>query len=502
VNDVAAMKAADVAVALLNGFGSENSKESQIDFDDERRRKNLSLERIGSNRKKAITSRSSKRKELQDRVNTRMRKAQEDVRRRAAVRQGKDLDAGDEIELDMQHLKDMVSATMEAAKKERQRARSLKLGGGDAARILAQERQNSSPSSQETDEMTSSTIKPGEASLAASFSCLHPSIGGVDSILRAGVATAACALATQEGIALHSLMACYHLASLYRDGFRYGKRMWPVELFMYQIVESARYTASCTPRSRLPPSRLLRPAQSMFHGSFLLSTVAQAAIHLATMAVAVSYGRHLEKTSGSIKSSQIKLVEGRRNKKLGKVLSALAESELQDENEKFEPGLFRRPPFRPNYETNIVFIMSILQSTVSSLINHKGKPYYRTILESRELCFVSAVTALFSVVCITGNFPFILDILELRPLPSRKSKYILLGIITFNVLACIGCKTLSEFLFLRKRETTVPRVKVSITKNAADAEETLLIEEAKQNRRGMMITFGLLGYLVLETLFV
>ena len=223
MNDVAAMKAADVAVALLNGFGSENSKESQIDFDDERRRKNLSLERIGSNRKKAITSRSSKRKELQDRVNTRMRKAQEDVRRRAAVRQGKDLDAGDEIELDMQHLKDMVSATMEAAKKERQRARSLKLGGGDAARILAQERQNSSPSSQETDEMTSSTIKPGEASLAASFSCLHPSIGGVDSILRAGVATAACALATQEGIALHSLMACYHLASLYRDGFRYGK---------------------------------------------------------------------------------------------------------------------------------------------------------------------------------------------------------------------------------------------------------------------------------------
>jgi len=220
------------------------------------------------------------------------------------------------------------------------------------------------------------------------------------------------------------------------------------------------------------------------------------------MAVAISYGRHLEKTSGSIKSSQIKLVEGRRNKKLGKVLSALAESELQDENEKFEPGLFRRPPFRPNYETNIVFIMSILQSTVSSLINHKGKPYYRTILESRELCFVSAVTALFSVVCITGNFPFILDILEIRPLPSRKSKFILLGIITFNILACIGCKTLSEFLFLRKRETTVPRVKVSITKTAADAEETLLIEEAKQNRRGMMITFGLLGYLVLETLFV
>jgi hypothetical protein len=68
-------------------------------------------------------------------------------------------------------------------------------------------------------------IKPGEASLVAAFSCLHPSIDGVDSILRTGIATAACALATHDMIALHSLMSCYYLVSLYRDGFRYGKNM-------------------------------------------------------------------------------------------------------------------------------------------------------------------------------------------------------------------------------------------------------------------------------------
>jgi hypothetical protein len=80
-------------------------------------------------------------------------------------------------------------------------------------------------SNQEYEDKTATTIKPGEASLVAAFSCLHPSIDGVDSILRTGIATAACALATHDMIALHSLMSCYYLVSLYRDGFRYGKNM-------------------------------------------------------------------------------------------------------------------------------------------------------------------------------------------------------------------------------------------------------------------------------------
>jgi hypothetical protein len=39
--------------------------------------------------------------------------------------------------------------------------------------------------------MSPSIIKPGEASLAASFLCLHPSIDGVEALMRVGVAAAA-----------------------------------------------------------------------------------------------------------------------------------------------------------------------------------------------------------------------------------------------------------------------------------------------------------------------
>jgi cation-transporting ATPase 13A1 len=210
VNDVAAMKAADVGVALLNGFGSEENNGIQNDIDDERRVKKLEAKKIGSNRQRP---KPSQRNTSQNRMRARIEKAREDIDRRRAKSDG--------TEYNMQDIKDIVSTTLLAAKEERRRAKSLKMGGGDAARILAEERRNLAETDTDKD-MGLSAIKPGEASLVASFSCLHPSIDGVEAILRAGVATAASVLASKKIIALQSLMSAYHLASLYRDGFRYG----------------------------------------------------------------------------------------------------------------------------------------------------------------------------------------------------------------------------------------------------------------------------------------
>lgn len=79
------------------------------------------------------------------------------------------------------------------------------------------------------------TIKPGEASLAAAFTCLRPCVDGVETVIRSGIATAAFSLSLHRTIALGSLMACYNLATLYRDGFRYGKYMWNVELTLLMV---------------------------------------------------------------------------------------------------------------------------------------------------------------------------------------------------------------------------------------------------------------------------
>jgi hypothetical protein len=51
-----------------------------------------------------------------------------------------------------------------------------------------------------------SIIKPGEASLALSFSCLHSSIDGVEALMRVGVAAAAYAV---SAIVAHRGKPCY-----------------------------------------------------------------------------------------------------------------------------------------------------------------------------------------------------------------------------------------------------------------------------------------------------
>lgn len=101
----------------------------------------------------------------------------------------------------------------------------------DAAKILAKEMETKSVEKNEEE----SKITVGEASLAAPFSFLRPCIDGSEFILRSGVAAAAFSLTSYRSIALNSLMACFNLATLYRNGFRYGKYMWNVELSFIMV---------------------------------------------------------------------------------------------------------------------------------------------------------------------------------------------------------------------------------------------------------------------------
>jgi hypothetical protein len=215
------------------------------------------------------------------------------------------------------------------------------------------------------------------------------------------------------------------------------------------------------------------------------------------MAVGVNYGRQLETADIVVKRpSLIDLTKGSHPDKFSKLLGALAERGPPGENdgEPESASHFRRPPFVPNYATNIVFIFSVLQSAVSSLVNHRGKPFYRSILESSELVVASSITALFSVACIVEFFPPINGWLELRALPSRKSKLVILGLATTNVLACIVCRILSELPLERHKENE--EVNSSKTKTAADLEVELLKEESKKNLRDVIMVSGTITYMV------
>lgn len=528
VNDVAAMKAADVAVALLNGFGKEIE---DMDLDDERRKKRAQAQPLGTNRLRARTSlQQLDRNAARVRVNKQIEDAHEAIRQRMKERNGKNSNTKD-LDYTLEDAKEMLSATLNAMSAERRRNRLLKLGGGDAARILAEERRNSTLAANDRPDDTT-TVKPGEASLVASFSCLHPSIDGVDSVLRAGVATAACALATQEMIALHSLLSCYHLATLYRDGFRYGKNMWQVEMFLYMLLDNARYTASCTPRPRLPSSVLTRPPNSLFHPASFLSQAGQTIVHLVCMTFGVRYARKLAQPTTSGKSARhlprFRLQPRQSQPRiLAKLLGAidshltslsLASSDTATSSKatssNYAGGLLGRRPFQPSYETNMVFLLSIVQSAVSCLVNHSGAPFCRSILESRSLSVATMVTIGCVIVGIFSDMiPIItVSLLELKPMPTKQSQWIVFLLILSNVVGCIACRFVAENWFLpevvagnytkkSQRSTGIRdklRTKAILSplslSTAADLEEQLLEEETALNLRGGVITFCALVY--------
>ena len=474
---------------------------SGIDIDDNRRMKKLATMNIGGNRSENVGK--AKKQEANDRIKKEVERIHKEIEKKAS--RGNNESESSEKQYTMEDLKHMLSATMYAAKKERQRAVQLRKGGGDAARILAEERQQQN-SAENEDDFGPPLIKPGEASLVSSFSCLHPSVDGIDAILREGIATAASSLATQQGIGLHSLMSCFHLATLYRDGFRYGNHMWNVELFFYQLLESARSKASCTPRPRLPYSVSDRPPRSLFEDVSLFGIVSQAIIHVSCMALSVRYAKHIENDIGdSAGETRISLDHsfGSGSIKLGKLFDILSKRSLLDgtKGEANPNPFFQRSPFCPNYETNTVFVLSILQSAISALVGHTGAPFYRSILESRDLCMVSGITLLFVIVCVTGKLPSFTNFLQVKPLPSRHSKLVLLGIILINIIACALCRLIMDNFLSKSKAFELEAMafdKPNQQKNAADHEEKLLSEEMKHNLKGLRVFCGVIAYFTID----
>jgi hypothetical protein len=479
-----------------------------VDVDNERRLKSLAKLNIGKNRANVGKLGTKKNpSEANQRILKQVKKAHEQIAERVAGRQDG---------YHLQDAKDLFSAWIQAVRDERRRAESLRKGGADAARILALERKKSI--TRGTDEIhededhvveiETEVIKPGEVSLVSSFSCLHPSIDGIDGILRQGVATAACALATQQTIGLYSLMSCFYLATLYRDGFRYGGIMYEVEIALFLYLSMANYRASCIPRPRLPNSVNQRSPPSLFHPSSIFITVFQAIVHISCMSWSISYAKFLGKQTAStvsIQKSKINFVGGAKSGgRIQSLVGALSAAPLHDdaEEEKTKRFFFRRP-YKPNYETNSVFMFSILQSAITTLVNYKGKPFCRSILEDRELCRAFCFTIGFFFVCVTGSVPALTKLLEIKPFPSGWSKLTILGIAAVNIVACILVRFLADNLFGIETGTTTSKKGTIVQEEvgydlAADAGEKLLQEESSSNANMLRMFCGLIFYFLLD----
>ena len=481
-NDVNAMKLADVSAALLNGFGNEVS--SSVDTEDKRR-----LQRILKERKKSQRSASSSSLNLHDADSATLTRQRLQAKVNAAVEQFKASSS----------FSGLVGDLRDIFKEERLRKSALKKGGGEAARILAREEKLRISLAEkandaeavlldESDKSDEEELKPGEACLAAACTLLRPSIDGTDAIVRAGIAAAACSLTIHRSIALNALMSCFNLSTLYRDGFRYGKYMWNIESTLISAVDQFAYESACAMR---PKIATVRPEASIFTSAGALSILGQAFVHLSVLYTGAELGRRLEEASESSKAKGIRV------RWAGAGIADALQLSGSDDDEA-GTGILGRPKFRPNQVTNAVFLLSIFQNAVISLVNHMGAPFYGKVLENRKLTLSIMASLLLAIACVSETFPDINKILQLAPFPSQKAQVTFLMLFALDLVGCYAIDRLALYFLSPERSaalkeaTDSSKIESSKATTAADKHEEMLFEEEKQNK-GLVLRLTLLA---------
>lgn len=498
VNDVAALKAADVGVALLNGYGIEDlESNNDYDWEDERRKSQIKAQQN--------TAESKTLNIPQYRIKTRVMTVIDRVEAKKTLSHA----------ITFSDVQSLFGTWWLAVKDEITRSREIRKGSGRAAQLIQEDEKlrrslvkRLKENEGETDlsgvqceslDEKSKTIKAGEACLAASFTVLRPSIDGVEAILRNSVAVAANVLSTREMIVLESVLACYSLSALYKEHVRYGKFMWPSASFLISAVYGASSVASNTP---LPKLTKVRPPTAVLCSQIAPSLVLQSIVHLSTMALSVKAAKHYSESQ-----------------RTGFNILRVRMNEFQSQTS--STSNMGRPPFKPNLITNVVFLLSAFQSSIIVLVNHQGRPFYGklfrciytitnvpninlldffittgSVLESRLLSSSLAALIAFCVACTSEILPQINMLLQLAPFP-RHLKLIMLSLFAIDGLGAFIVKKCCTYIWNHelwineKREEQGVKSKVV---TAADEEEFHLKEKARENTKYLLIYVGIIVY--------
>ena len=256
VNDIAAMNEADMSCAMMSGFGNDANV-----ADDCVRSERLKRRRIGSNRLASFAADSSHEEQMG--IGETPSAAAHRIQNRI----------NDQLQTNSTQVSSF-NVVLSSIAEEVRRYTKLRKGGSGAAMILADEDRLRQSLQQKAESASQKTmIKTGEACLASSFTLLRPSITGVETILRVGVAAAARSMFLYRTVAVNCILSCYNLATVYRNGLLYGKWMWQIELMGMICTDRASSAATSMPRPRLVAST--RPPLSPFHPAELISTTLQ-----------------------------------------------------------------------------------------------------------------------------------------------------------------------------------------------------------------------------------
>jgi len=520
VNDVAAMKIADCGVALLNGFGNQKaSSTSNNDLENERRLRKIRTKSLGSNRRKRRRKQQndvlSSRKAI---VNQKIQQAIRNVKVEAAKQQGIKDPEDPKLQLTGWEVKETFRQIMKINREEKARRFLLHKGGAGAAKILAQDdkllrgEQNDDDALQPIDEEEDEDddIQLGEASLVSSFSCLRPAIDGVESILRYGLAAAAYLQVTHDRIAQGCITHAFQFLINYGHRIRYGQTMGYVEMACSTFHSELSNRASYAPRPTLTAQSL---PGSIWNVGGVASTILQSAWHVVSYQRSFALAKGLE-SQFVLPDPRKRMIQTRPDDPLASVLpvfhylrNALVEAPVTlpgDRPMSAITKLFWPKPFRPNYLTNVYLLHSIWTSAIITFTNHAGWPFYHRILENRILLVATAIPIFLVFNLIAEGTPQLNQWLELRPMPTSRSRIVLLAIFLADLVGCCLVSFFCNKYRWRNGAAAVTNEEEPDNDDdnddswASTEEEKLLKEEAEENKSLVKIFISSMAMIVVN----
>jgi len=276
-------------------------------------------------------------------------------------------------------------------------------------------------------------IRPGDASVAAPFTSRAPSIRAVVDLIRQGRCTLLSSLQQQQIMVLESVISAYTLAALSLEGARSSERQMMASSWLL-IVASMAFSYA-TPLEKMAA---VRPLSSLFDPSIVLSVAGQGAIHVFCMSRAVKLA-----TDRMGPAALDAVVKFQRRARAGEV----AAEEVEEDDVMAWVTSIWSTPFLPNLLNTAVFLVETSQMIAVLLVNYKGRPWMKGVLENHAL-FLSLFLAVAGLVlCAWGFVPEFNGLIHLAPFPDDAFRFQIVGLVATSLAGTLLWDRLCTALF-------------------------------------------------------
>lgn len=249
---------------------------------------------------------------------------------------------------------------------------------------------------------------------------------------------------------MNAIINAFVLSVISLEGSRRSERQLIASEWL--ITTASLSFSYAQPCDRMHPRR---PLRSLFHPAIFLSMLGQAFIHLGCLYGAVTMCRSVmdeesfARTAQGFEGPSIKDVKEfwRRQRLIRRGLIAKEEEE-QDWSEQLMSMWLS--PFLPNLMNTVVFLVETAQTVAVLMVNYKGQPWMKGLLENRPL-FFSLFMVVGGVAAAAWEFsPQANELLHLSPFPNDAFRWKVMGLVGTTILGTFIWDRLMIFIFARE----------------------------------------------------